>query len=92
MKILVMTLFVLINFQALASDTNDKKAERIEKVRAKMLEHMDKRIAALQTAKSCISSADSKESFKACREPLKALRQEQKQQRQQRKERRQNKK
>ncbi|MBT7611229.1 MAG: hypothetical protein HN576_15830 [Bacteriovoracaceae bacterium] len=90
MKLIILSILVLCNFQVFAQD-DAAKAERIAKVKSKILEHMDKKIAALQTAKSCISSAATREAFKACREPLKALRQEGKKNRQARKERRQNK-
>ncbi len=43
------------------------QAQKFQEYKQRMLDHMDKKIAALQKARSCVAQAQDKESFKACR-------------------------
>lgn len=47
-----------------------KGAGNFEERKAKLSAHLDERIASLQKAKSCVSSAKDNEALKACREEM----------------------
>lgn len=71
MKLIVAALLAWAPFTALAEMDLDK-------AKAEMTANLDKRIASLQEAKSCISGATSKEDMKKCHHELKEDRQEMK--------------
>jgi len=64
-----------------------RKKERFAQVKSMAQSNIDKRISALQETKSCISSANDKDSLKSCRQEAKkrhqAIKQEMKQMREQ---------
>lgn len=60
----ILSLLVVLSFSAYAQKGNGKG---FEERKAKAVEHISKRIAVLETAKSCISSAADKAALKACR-------------------------
>lgn len=76
-KLFILSLFLLSTL-SFASDegkkggqlTDEQKAEMHAKAKAEILAHMDKRIAALQEGKSCISAANDREQIKSCRKTL----------------------
>jgi len=72
MKVLLL-LSILFTMSSVAMADEAKKAERFEKRKAKVLEHMTQRIVLLNTAKSCIASASNKDAMKTCRAPLKSF-------------------
>lgn len=85
----ILSLLVVLSFSAYAQKGNGKG---FEERKAKAVEHISKRIAVLETAKSCISSAADREALKACRKAQKssmdALKSERKQWRSERKQKR----
>jgi hypothetical protein len=91
MKLQMIILSLLIS-TSLFAEQGKAKGEKFEKVKATVLEHMDKHISALQTARSCAASADNKKAMKACRAPLKGIRKEFSKIRKKRREDRKNKK
>ena len=58
---------LVLSFSAYA-----KNGKRFEERKAKAVEQIGKRIAVLETAKSCISSAADREALKACRKAQKS--------------------
>lgn len=50
----------------------EEKQENLSEVKAKIASNIDKRISNLNTFKSCIQSASSKEQMKSCREKHRA--------------------
>lgn len=77
MKTMMTILFLMTSMTTFASDSQENiKGKNFEENKAKMLDHMSKRISALNTAKSCISSATNKEEVKKCRAPLKEMNKE----------------
>lgn len=50
----------------------DQKQENLNEVKAKIASNIDKRISNLNTFKSCIQSASSRDQMKACREKHRA--------------------
>lgn len=68
-----MKLFTVLVLASLSlSSFAQKKEENFDQMKAKMTENLDKRIAGLQSAKSCVSSATTKEQLKGCRKNLKS--------------------
>lgn len=66
MKYLLVTLLTLSSFSVFAEEENFDKAKTV------MTEHLDRKIADLQTAKSCVTAAKTKEALKVCHEEMKA--------------------
>lgn len=67
MKFLSAVVLVSLSITAFAED-----AEMIAKVKEHKLANIDKRIGYLNELKSCVSSAQSREAFKACHEKHKS--------------------
>ncbi len=72
------TLLVLVlAFGSLLSFAEKPKDDgKFEERKAKLSTHLDKRIAALQESKSCISNAKDDKGLKACHEKMKEHRKE----------------
>lgn len=84
----LLTLLLLLSFNSYAEKEN-KKEERFNKAKARVIEHFDKKIKMFQDAKSCANSASDRSALKECLRNLKNTR---KQWKKQRKERRQQRK
>ncbi len=78
-KLLVAALciFSLTAFTDHHEEGDDKNA-KFEDVKAKMVTHIDERIAKMNEHKSCVSAAADKEALKACREKMKEYREDMK--------------
>ena len=75
-------MFVFL-FQGVASaDEGERRSENFAKMKNKVLEHIAKKRAALDTFEGCVKSANAKEDIKTCRkakqEAMKSLRSENK--------------
>ncbi|MCM2351060.1 MAG: hypothetical protein NDI69_13645 [Bacteriovoracaceae bacterium] len=68
MKLVFALILCLGTLTAFAQEK--KGAENFEERKAKLSGHLDERIAALQKAKSCISSAKDDETLKVCKEEM----------------------
>lgn len=64
--------WILILLVGLSFSAQAKNGKRFQERKAFISEHIGKRIAVLQTAKSCISGAADRAAFKACRKSQKA--------------------
>ncbi len=69
MKKNLFLILTLASFSVFADPKVDKnKEEKIEEVRSKIVENLDKRIKQLQETKTCISSAKNRDDIRKCRE------------------------
>lgn len=95
MKKLLIGLTILSTVAIAHNHDEEMSAEKFAKFKERALENIDKRIAQMQSTRSCISSASDKEALKECRKDMKENRQEWKEKRKEwkakRKEKRQNK-
>jgi hypothetical protein len=77
MKTTIIALILLASTLCFADKNGETKNKSIEEIKANSAARMDKRISLLQTAKSCIQGASSKDAIKACRkskrEAMKAI-------------------
>lgn len=74
MKLVLALILCLGTLTAIAEEK--KGAGNFEERKAKLSAHLDERIAALQKAKSCLSSAKDDEALKACKEEMREARKE----------------
>jgi hypothetical protein len=86
----VMMLFLVQN--AAYADEGKMKGEKLEKIKGKVLERINKKRGFLNAFESCVKSANSREDMKSCRKTKKqnmeTLRAENKEMKEKRKERR----
>ncbi len=57
---------------ALATSAFAQDQQNLEAAKARTAQHLEARISNLQSAKSCVSSASSREALKGCQEKLKS--------------------
>lgn len=74
MKTLLVLIIAFGSLTAFAEKTKDDG--RFEERKAKLSTHLDKRIATLQEAKSCVSGAKDDKGLKACHEKMREHRKE----------------
>ena len=84
MNKVILSFLIVFLFQSVASaDEGERRAENFAKMKSKVLEHIGKKRAALDTFEGCVKSANAKEDIKTCRkakkEAMKSLREENKQ-------------
>ncbi len=71
-KKLLLIIFVIFLFPAISlADDEKTKGMSIDEVKSHIANKMDKKIAILNTFKSCVSSADSHDAIKSCRQQKK---------------------
>ncbi len=83
MNKIILSFLIVFLFQSVASaDEGERRTENFAKMKSKVLEHIGKKRAALDTFESCIKSANTREGIKTCRkakkESMKRLREENK--------------
>lgn len=86
MNKIILSFLIVFLFQSVASaDEGERRSENFAKMKSKVLEHIGKKRAALDTFESCVNSANAKEDIKTCRkakkESMKGLREENKEER-----------
>ncbi|MCB0351804.1 MAG: hypothetical protein KDD38_11515, partial [Bdellovibrionales bacterium] len=74
MKSIVLCAILALSVSAFAE--GEKKEENFAKRKTEMLEGIDKKIAAMQEHKTCVSAASDKDAMKKCHEKMKAFREE----------------
>lgn len=67
----ILSVVLVLSFSTVAF-AKKGSGKRFQERKAKMIEHIGKRINVLNTAKSCISSAADRDAMKACRKSQKA--------------------
>ncbi|MBT6717358.1 MAG: hypothetical protein HOB18_06955 [Nitrospina sp.] len=91
-KIILAVMMVFLVQNAAYADEDKMKGEKIEKVKGKVLEHINKKRGFLNDFESCVKSVNSREDMKACRKKnkqnMEALRAERKEMKEKRKEKR----
>ena len=71
-KKLLLIVFVMLLFPAISlADKEKNEGKSIEEVKSHILKKVDKKISILDTFKTCVSSADSREGIKSCRQQKK---------------------
>lgn len=93
MNKIILSFLIVFLFQSVASaDEGERRSENFAKMKNKVLEHIGKRRAALDTFEGCVKSANAKKDIKTCRkakkESMKSLRDENKQGKEKREKRR----
>lgn len=74
MKNIIYSLSLIIAFTGLAfaeQDKEQKKQQVLQEAKSRAMANIDKRISILQSGKSCLSSANSREDLKSCRKTMK---------------------
>ena len=92
MRKMILVLSVLIGAVAFADHHEEKKGEKFADHKARVLGKIDKRIAAMNEHKNCVSKAADKAAIKACRGKMKEARGEWKDERKERRRMRKGKK
>ena len=91
-KIILAVMMVFLIQNAAYADDGKMKGEKLEKVKGKVLDRINKKRGFLNDFESCVKSANSREDMKSCRKKnkqnMEALRAERKEMKGKRKERR----
>ena len=75
MKSILAVAFCLVSSAVFAQDQQNNKEQSLQEQKAFITQILDKRIAALNEKKSCVSSAGDREALQRCHEELKDDRQ-----------------
>ncbi len=93
-KILLVVMMVFLVQSGAYAEEGEGKGEKLEKMKGKILENLNKRRGLLDELEDCVKSASSREDMKSCRkankEKMEALRGERKEMKNKRKEKRGN--
>lgn len=76
MKKIIAALVLCMSFQAAFADHHEEGGGNFEERKKMMLEGIDKRIAGLNSHKSCVSAAADKAAMKKCHESAKSMRED----------------
>jgi len=69
---IILSFLIVFLFQSIASaDEGERRSENFAKMKSKVLEHIGKKRAVLNTFESCVNSASAKEDIKTCRKAKK---------------------
>lgn len=73
MKVLLTLVLMTLSIHCFAQE-DSKKEKNFETAKSKYIEHLDNSIKAMQEAKTCASSASSREDLKKCRKEMREKR------------------